>query len=149
MRWFLARGAVPYDQLDAPSMHVRDDDLVGETEAFMRGEFADMLARRGEDVPTWAIINALAHSSPERMATAGDAALGIRGAAVSTWRRIFRDLRADLAALGAVDPLALQYLQVYVLEPLEAAAASQELAVPPSAWAALMRARAAIEAACR
>ena len=47
--------------------------LSGETEAFLEGRIVEHLAAASRTVPTWAVLNKLAHASPEELADlAGD-----------------------------------------------------------------------------
>lgn len=145
MRWFTERSpshnGEPEVRQAAPERPVVD--IVGECEAFLSGGYAEWLAARGETLPTWALLNALAHSAPDRLGHAGEVALSMHpSAGASDWEDNFRELRAGLADLGEIDPALLHYLQITVLVPLELDIV--RALVPPTLEVALSRAREAI-----
>jgi hypothetical protein len=111
---------------DGVTMFGRDENVLPELEALLRGAYVEYLERRGRPVPPWAWINLLAHGSEDTL----------RSAARSRHRRfldvnVWRHARGYLA--GEVLDAArrtgsLGAFQAAVLVPLELS----HLAAPPS-----------------
>ena len=105
-----------------PEAHPRwEAALSGETEAFLEGRIVEHLTAAGRMVPTWAVLNKLAHGSPGEIAdlTQTDGHLGnAPEAGEPAWCAAQRSLAACLLARGAA-PDDITQVQQRVLVPLE------------------------------
>jgi hypothetical protein len=98
-----------------------EEALSGEAEAFLQGRLVEHLAAAGRPVPAWAVLNKLAHASPQELA---DLTL-IHGRSASepevgqpTWLAAQKSLAARLVRNTRV-PDEITYLQHQRLIPLE------------------------------
>jgi hypothetical protein len=95
--------------------------LSGETEAFLEGRIVEHLAAAGRTVPTWAVLNKLAHANPEEIADLAERN-GRPGNAPEpgepAWQAAQRSLASRLLASGAT-PDQITRIQQAVLVPLE------------------------------
>lgn len=98
--------------------------IVEDAEAFLSGDYCDLLRRRGETVPGWAQLNSLAHGNfkivrrvQRRSATRRLVSYADR--ADQTWRGAQRMLANDVIELVEDDPEMLSYVQRHALVPLE------------------------------
>jgi hypothetical protein len=105
-----------------PEAHPRREAaLMGETEAFLEGRIVEHLAAAGRTVPAWAVLNKLAHASPEQLADLAERN-GRPGNAPQpgepAWRAAQRSLASRLLASGT-PPDQITRIQQTVLVPLE------------------------------
>jgi hypothetical protein len=95
--------------------------LSGETEAFLDGRIVEHLTAAGRMVPTWAVLNKIAHGSPSEIAyltqTDGHPD-NAPEAGEPVWRAAQRSLAARLLASDAL-PDDIAQVQQTVLVPLE------------------------------
>lgn len=95
--------------------------LSAETEAFLEGRIVEHLMTAGRMVPTWALLNRLAHASPSELASLAEVD-GRPGNAPEpgepVWRTAQRSLASRLLAGGA-RPDEITRIQQTVLVPLE------------------------------
>lgn len=111
-------------------------DVVSESEALLSGSYVEYLKRRGQQVPSWAWINLLAHGSEDALRTA----TRLRRAPIvdmNVWWRARRYLAGEV--LAAADRAgSLESLQSTVLVPLELALmCARPVGRPrPGTWAA-------------
>lgn len=95
--------------------------LSAETEAFLEGRIVEHLMTAGRTVPTWALLNRLAHASPSELASLAEIE-GRPGNAPEpgepVWRAAQRSLASRLLARGARSD-EITRIQRTVLVPLE------------------------------
>lgn len=103
-------------------------DLAGEAEAFLSGRYAEYVAARGGEVPSWALLNSFAHGGPEVLGPPPGTRATVTQHARQGWAAAARSLRDDLVELVGDDPGLLEGLQQAVLVPLELAMASEQMA---------------------
>ena len=113
--------------------------LADESEAFLGGRLVPHLATAGRPVPAWAVLNEIAHASPDELVVLAAPAPGVDPPEEPVWRRAQRALAAALLAHAAT-PADVRGLQEAVLMPLELWFASR----PPRE---AVSARAVVEAA--
>lgn len=89
--------------------------LADEAEAFLAGRLVDHLTAAGRPVPAWAVLNELAHASPDELA-AFSASPGPKDE--PHWRQAQRELATGLLECAAT-PADVRPLQEAVLIPLE------------------------------
>ena len=95
--------------------------LSGETEAFLEGRIVEHLVAAGRMVPTWAIVNKLAHASPGELADLAETNARPSDTAEPgepVWRSAQRSLASRLLATGPA-PDEITRTQQTVLVPLE------------------------------
>jgi hypothetical protein len=122
---FLRHGESGEDDSRPPEAHPRwEAALTGETEAFLEGRIVEHLVAAGRVVPTWAVLNKLAHATPTELADLADLAEanGVPGNTPlprePAYRAAQRLLACRLLARGAV-PDEITRIQQAVLVPLE------------------------------
>lgn len=98
-----------------------EEALSGEAEAFLEGRLVEHLIAAGRPVPAWAVLNKLAHASPQELADL----IMIHGRSASepeveepTWLAAQKSLAARLVSNAPV-PDEITYLQHQRLIPLE------------------------------
>jgi hypothetical protein len=119
---FHRHGESGEDDSRPPEAHPRwEAALTGETEAFLEGRIVEHLVAAGRVVPTWAVLNKLAHASPTELADLAERG-GIPGntplSREPAYRAAQRSLACRLLARGAV-PEEITRIQQTVLVPLE------------------------------
>ncbi|MGH9258762.1 MAG: hypothetical protein ACRD08_02520 [Acidimicrobiales bacterium] len=119
---FHRHGESGEDDSRPPEAHPRwEAALTGETEAFLEGRIVEHLVAAGRVVPTWAVLNKLAHASPTELADLAETD-GIPGTTTlprePAYRAAQRSLACRLLACGAV-PEEITRIQQTVLVPLE------------------------------
>jgi hypothetical protein len=119
---FHRHGESGEDDSRPPEAHPRwEAALTGETEAFLEGRIVEHLLAAGRVVPTWAVLNKLAHASPPELvdlAEMGDTAGNTRLPREPAYREAQRFLACRLLARSAV-PDEITRIQQAVLVPLE------------------------------
>ena len=96
--------------------------LVIEAEAYLAGGYAELLERRGCEVPHWAVINRIAHADIDSLRSLGQAvpvASGPANGSSSTWREARAELARTLLVHCHDDASLLVHLQQEKLIPLE------------------------------
>jgi hypothetical protein len=119
---FHRHGESGEDDSRPPEAHPRwEAALTGETEAFLEGRIVEHLLAAGRVVPTWAVLNKVAHASPTELADLVETG-GIPGNTPlprePAYRAAQRRLACRLLACGAV-PDEITRIQQAVLVPLE------------------------------
>ena len=122
--------------------------VADECEAFISGSYAEFLAERGGDVPTWAVLNVLAHTDLDRLRTRAESGLVAELDQRQGWVTASRLLRRELVELVGEDEGLLANLQRTVLIPLELQLAREsDTELEPRA--VVVSTRAALRSACR
>jgi hypothetical protein len=96
--------------------------LADEVEAFLGGRFVDHLAKHGQPVPAWAVVNRLAHADHAELARLvdGDLLDARYGAAKPhAWAVPERFIAANILVTRGATPERLREIQRVVLVPLE------------------------------
>jgi hypothetical protein len=102
-----------------------------ECEAYLAGGLVEYLTSRGEDVPSWAWLNKLAHASPEEMEAIAMGTVAYGAAAdYAAWNQSVTVLAADLLDQVHGDASALRAVQSQFLVPFELAAIDSGPAFP-------------------
>jgi hypothetical protein len=121
---FHRHGESGADDSRPPEAHPRwEAALTGETEAFLEGRIVEQLVAAGRVVPTWAVLNKLAHATPTELADLAEADGGPWNTPVPrepAYRGAQRLLARRLLARGAA-PDEITRIQQVVLVPLELA----------------------------
>jgi hypothetical protein len=100
----------------------KDSGLADEVEAFLGGRFVDHLARHGQPVPAWAVVNRLAHADHAELVRLvdGDLLDARYGAAKPhAWAVPERFIAANILVTRGATPEHLREIQRGVLVPLE------------------------------
>ncbi|MGH9004171.1 MAG: hypothetical protein ACRDYV_13685 [Acidimicrobiia bacterium] len=114
-----ARGA---DHTPAEDHAWKDSGLADEVEAFLGGRFVDHLAKHGQPVPAWAVVNRLAHADHAELVRLvdGDLLDARYGAAKPHgWAVPERFIAANILVTRGATPERLREIQRVVLVPLE------------------------------
>lgn len=121
MRWWYrrARAAMSWWNRRAEPP---EEDVATECQAFLVGEFGQVLERRGEPVPGWAWLNQLVHTPRDRIEGLASMAGPPRrlGQRPGDWREAVATIAADMLQLAA-DDQTLRTLQLEALLPVELA----------------------------
>ena len=112
--------------------------LVGETERFLQGCYADDLAEVGLPVPVWAWTNLLAHGTDRQLREIAPLATATVTATPGEWRQARSFLATEILELVDDQGVPLDQLQRTVLIPLELQLSSQALVAwwRPGRWVA-------------
>jgi hypothetical protein len=100
----------------------RADDLVRECEALLGGDYLTFLDHQDRWTPSWALVNALAHSGPQELArwAAGDVPEELAGMdPAAGWRRLVVFLAEEILSRASAAGVTLDELQRSTLIPLE------------------------------
>jgi hypothetical protein len=119
---FHRHGESGEDDSQPPEAHPRwEAALAGETEAFLEGRIVEHLVAAGRPVPTWAVLNKLAHASPTELADLVETD-GIPGNTPQPREPVCRAAQRSLACrllAGGALPDEITRIQQTVLVPLE------------------------------
>lgn len=97
-------------------------DLTSEAESLLCGDYVEFLHRNGRWTPSWAWVNALAHSDRTELArwATGDVPDELAGdPPASEWRRLLGFLADDILTQADAGGASLSELQRSALVPLE------------------------------
>ena len=119
---FHRHGGSGEDGSQPPEAHPRwEAALSGETEAYLEGRIVEHLTAAGRLVPTWAVLNKLAHGSPGEildLTQTDNHPDNAPDAGEPVWRNAQRSLAAGLLTRGTT-PDEITQIQQTVLVPLE------------------------------
>jgi hypothetical protein len=110
------------EQAPAADRAWKDSGLADEVEAFLGGRFVDHLAKHGQPVPVWAVINRLAHADHAELVhlVDGDLLDARYGAPKPhAWAVHERFIAANVLVTRGRTPEGLREIQRGVLVPLE------------------------------
>ena len=110
------------EQAPAADRAWKDSGLADEVEAFLGGRFVDHLAKHGQPVPVWAVINRLAHADHAELVhlVDGDLLDARYGAPKPhAWAVHERFIAANVLVTRGTTPEGLREIQRGVLVPLE------------------------------
>lgn len=94
--------------------------LVEECGAFLQGTYAEQAARESALVPTWALLNTVAHGDLARIRTQARSGAGsLRWALPLGWSKATREIAREVSELVGDDEQMLESFQISVLVPLE------------------------------
>lgn len=114
--------------------------LVHESEAFLMGRYGAELGRRHRRVPSWTVLNVVAHADMRRLSELAAAP----GASIALYGPGVRSIARDVLAASGRDPRQLSELQARVLVPLELHLIEMSQDEPLSEFEIVAYARAAI-----
>jgi hypothetical protein len=104
--------------------------LIAESVQLLAGKSLDQYVDSGRGVPAWARVNALAHSTPERLAAFARRPCPAGG---SRWEAVMSFLAGEVLTISHRRPEEIAHIQATVLIPLELALLDGEVAQPASA----------------
>lgn len=93
--------------------------LVQESQAFLRGTYAEQVARETQSIPAWTVLNTVAHGDLQRIHNAARTGGPLRWAYPLGWSRASRELAREISELVGDDEALLASLQLAVLVPVE------------------------------
>lgn len=98
-----------------------DSGVADEVESFLGGRYVDSLVAAGRTVPSWAVLNRLAHADHEELVrlVAGQEAAGASGRRRHAWADQERFLAAHLLVTEGTTPEFLARAQQAALVPVE------------------------------
>lgn len=97
------------------------DDIGAECEAFLHGSYAEYLASHGQDIPSWAWLNPLAHGTKGQITALADgtSAWHESVAGGTAWYQAMAFLAIETLELAESTGRPLEELQNSILAPLE------------------------------